>query len=280
MTAFFSAIGEMFSLSFMVNALITGVLVSVCAALLGVSLVMKRYSMIGDGLSHVAFGSLAVATALSLAPMKVAVPVVVLAAFLLLRLSEKGKLKGDALTAMISTGALAVGYLAVSLSTGMNIDIDNYLFGSILTLTKGDVWLSVGLAALVIPAYIFLFHRIFSVTFDHGFAKATGIRTGLYNTMLALLTALTVVLGMRFMGTLLISALIVFPPLTAMRVMKSFRGVVVCSALLPLVSFLTGLILSYVFSTPPGASVVCVSILLFFGFTIIGILRRKKSKTR
>jgi len=280
MTAFFSAIHEMFSLSFMVYALITGVLVSICAALLGVSLVLKRYSMIGDGLSHVAFGSLAVATALSLAPMKIAVPVVVLAAFLLLRLSEKGKLKGDALTAMISTGALAVGYLAISLSTGMNIDIDNYLFGSILTLTKGDVWLSVGLAALVIPAYIFLFHRIFSVTFDHGFAKATGIRTGLYNTMLALLTALTVVLGMRFMGTLLISALIVFPPLTAMRVMKSFRGVVVCSALLPLVSFLTGLILSYVFSTPPGASVVCVSILLFFGFTIIGILRRKKSKTR
>ena len=280
MTAFFSAIGEMFSLSFMVNALITGVLVSVCAALLGVSLVMKRYSMIGDGLSHVAFGSLAVATALSLAPMKVAVPVVVLAAFLLLRLSEKGKLKGDALTAMISTGALAVGYLAVSLSTGMNIDIDNYLFGSILTLTKGDVWLSVGLAVLVIPAYILLFHRIFSVTFDHGFAKATGIRTGLYDTVLALLTALTVVLGMRFMGTLLISALIVFPPLTAMRVMKSFRGVVICSAILPLVSFLVGLILSYLLSTPPGATVVCVSILLFFGFTAIGILRRKDSPKR
>jgi len=280
MTAFFSAIGEMFSLSFMVNALITGVLVSVCAALLGVSLVMKRYSMIGDGLSHVAFGSLAVATALSLAPMKVAVPVVVLAAFLLLRLSEKGKLKGDALTAMISTGALAVGYLAVSLSTGMNIDIDNYLFGSILTLTKGDVWLSVGLAVLVIPAYILLFHRIFSVTFDHGFAKATGIRTGLYDTVLALLTALTVVLGMRFMGTLLISALIVFPPLTAMRVMKSFRGVVICSAILPLVSFLVGLILSYLLSTPPGATVVCVSILLFFGFTVIGILRRKESPKR
>jgi len=275
MTAFFSAIGEMFSLSFMVNALITGVLVSVCAALLGVSLVMKRYSMIGDGLSHVAFGSLAVATALSLAPMKVAVPVVVLAAFLLLRLSEKGKLKGDALTAMISTGALAVGYLAISLSTGMNIDIDNYLFGSILTLTKGDVWLSVGLAVLVIPTYILLYHRIFAVTFDHGFAKATGIRTGLYDSVLALLTALTVVLGMRFMGTLLISALIVFPPLTAMRVMKSFRSVVICSAVLPLVSFLSGLILSYLLSTPPGASVVCVSILLFVGFTLVGILCRK-----
>ena len=137
-----------------------------------------------------------------------------------------------------------------------------------------------GLAALVIPAYILLYHRIFSVTFDHGFAKATGIRTGLYDTVLALLTALTVVLGMRFMGTLLISALIVFPPLTAMRVMKSFRSVVICSAVLPLVSFLAGLILSYLLSTPPGASVVCVSILLFFGFTIVGSLRRKIGANR
>ncbi|MBE6622023.1 MAG: metal ABC transporter permease [Ruminococcaceae bacterium] len=278
MTALLSSLGQMFSLSFMVYALITGVLVSLCAALLGVSLVLKRYSMIGDGLSHVAFGSLAVATALSLAPMKVAVPVVILSAFLLLRLSEKGKLKGDALTAMISTGALAVGYLAVSLSTGMNIDIDNYLFGSILTLTKSDVWLSVGLAALVIPAYILLFHRIFSVTFDHGFAKATGMRIGLYDSVFAILTALTIVLGMRFMGTLLISALIVFPPLTAMRVMKSFRGVVICSAVLPLISFVTGLILSCVFSTPPGASVVCVSILLFMGFALFGWLRRRGSR--
>lgn len=275
MTLFFSSLRELFSMQFILYALITGVLVSVCAALLGVSLVLKRYSMIGDGLSHVAFGSLAVATALSLAPMKVTIPVVVLSAFLLLRLSEKGKLKGDALTAMISTGALAVGYLAISLSTGMNIDVSNYLFGSILALTKGDVWLSVLLAALVIPSYILLFHRIFSITFDGAFAKATGLKTELYDTVFAVLTALTVVLGMRFMGTLLISALVVFPPLTAMRIMKSFRGVVICSAILPLVSFLSGLILSSVLSTPPGASVVCVSILLFFGFSLIGMLRRK-----
>ncbi len=273
-----SLLREMLSLHFMIYALIAGVLVSVCAALLGVNLVLRRYSMIGDGLSHVAFGSLAVASALSLAPLPVAIPVVILAAFLLLRLSEAGKLKGDALTAMISTGALAIGYLAVSLSSGMNIDIDNYLFGSILTLTTRDLWLSVGLALFVIPLYLLLFHRIFSLTFDGSFAKATGIRTRLYDTVLALLTALTVVLGMRFMGTLLISALIVFPPLTAMRVMRSFRGVVILSAILPIVSFLSGLILSYVFSTPPGATVVCISVILFLLFALVGrILRQRAS---
>ncbi len=277
MTSFFASLAEIFSLPFMLYALIAGVLVSVCASLLGVSLVLKRYSMIGDGLSHVAFGSLAIASALSLAPMKLAIPVVVVSAFLLLRLSEKGKLKGDALTAMISTGALAVGYLAVSLGSGMNIDINNYLFGSIFTLTKSDVWLSVLLALVVIPVYVLFFNRIFSVTFDGSFAKATGVRTGLYDTVFAVLTALTVVLGMRFMGTLLISALIVFPPLTAMRVQRSFRGVVIGSAILPVVSFLTGLILSFYLDTPPGASVVCVSVVLFAIFTILGrILRYKK----
>ncbi len=276
MTFFLSTIGEMFSLSFMVYALITGILVSICASLLGVTLVLKRYSMIGDGLSHVAFGSLAVATALSLSPMKVALPVVILSAFLLLRLSEKGKLKGDALTAMISTGALAIGYLAVSMSTGMNIDIDNYLFGSILTLTKGDVWLSIALTLLVIPTYIFLFSHIFSITFDSTFAKAIGTKIGLLDSIFAILTAITVVLGMRFMGTLLISALIVFPPLTAMRVIKSFRGVVICSAVLPVVSFLVGLILSFFLSTPPGATVVCVSLLLFLVFSLVGMLHRRR----
>ena len=270
MNAFFSSLGEMFSLSFMVYALIAGVLVSLCASLLGVTLVLKRYSMIGDGLSHVAFGSLAIATACGFAPLPVSIPVVILSAFLLLRLSEKGKLKGDALTAMISTGALAIGVMAVSLSTGMNIDIYNYMFGSILTLKTSDVCLSVGLAILVIPTYLILYHRIFAITFDGSFARATGIRTTLYDTVIAVLTALTIVLGMRFMGTLLISALIVFPPLTAMRVMKSFKGVVILSAILPIVSFVAGLLLSYVVSTPPGASVVCVSIVIFIGFSILG----------
>lgn len=270
-----SALQEIFSLKFMVYALISGTLVSVCASLLGVTLVLKRYSMIGDGLSHVAFGSLAVAAAVGAAPMKVAIPVVIAAAFLLLRLSEKGKLKGDALTALISTGALAVGIMAISLSSGMNIDIYNYMFGSILALTKSDMILSVCLAAVVIPVFVLLYNSIFAVTFDPDFARATGTRVGIFDTVIAVLTAVTIVLGMRLMGTLLISSLIVFPPLTSMRVTKSFRGTVVVSSVIPVFSFVSGLMISYFCSTPPGASVVCVNIALFAVFALIGALKKR-----
>lgn len=270
-----SALQEIFSLKFMVYALISGTLVSVCASLLGVTLVLKRYSMIGDGLSHVAFGSLAVAVAVGAAPMKVAIPVVIAAAFLLLRLSEKGKLKGDALTALISTGALAVGIMAISLSSGMNIDIYNYMFGSILALTKSDMILSVCLAAVVIPVFVLLYNSIFAVTFDPDFARATGTRVGIFDTVIAVLTAVTIVLGMRLMGTLLISSLIVFPPLTSMRVTKSFRGTVTVSSVIPVFSFVSGLMISYFCSTPPGASVVCVNIALFAVFALIGALKKR-----
>ena len=270
-----SALQEIFSLKFMVYALISGTLVSVCASLLGVTLVLKRYSMIGDGLSHVAFGSLAVAAAVGAAPMKVAIPVVIAAAFLLLRLSEKGKLKGDALTALISTGALAVGIMAISLSSGMNIDIYNYMFGSILALTKSDMILSVCLAAVVIPVFVLLYNSIFAVTFDPDFARATGTRVGIFDTVIAVLTAVTIVLGMRLMGTLLISSLIVFPPLTSMRVTKSFRGTVAVSSVIPVFSFVSGLLISYFCSTPPGASVVCVNIALFAVFALIGALKKR-----
>ena len=270
-----SALQEIFSLKFMVYALISGTLVSVCASLLGVTLVLKRYSMIGDGLSHVAFGSLAVAAAVGAAPMKVAIPVVIAAAFLLLRLSEKGKLKGDALTALISTGALAVGIMAISLSSGMNIDIYNYMFGSILALTKSDMILSVCLAAVVIPVFVLLYNSIFAVTFDPDFARATGTRVGVFDTVIAVLTAVTIVLGMRLMGTLLISSLIVFPPLTSMRVTKSFRGTVTVSSVIPVFSFVSGLMISYFCSTPPGASVVCVNIALFAVFALIGALKKR-----
>lgn len=269
------ALQEIFSLKFMVYALISGTLVSVCASLLGVTLVLKRYSMIGDGLSHVAFGSLAVAAAVGAAPMKVAIPVVIAAAFLLLRLSEKGKLKGDALTALISTGALAVGIMAISLSSGMNIDIYNYMFGSILALTKSDMILSVCLAAVVIPVFVLLYNSIFAVTFDPDFARATGTRVGIFDTVIAVLTAVTIVLGMRLMGTLLISSLIVFPPLTSMRVTKSFRGTVTVSSVIPVFSFVSGLMISYFCSTPPGASVVCVNIALFAVFALIGALKKR-----
>ena len=270
-----SALQEIFSLKFMVYALISGTLVSVCASLLGVTLVLKRYSMIGDGLSHVAFGSLAVAAAVGAAPMKVAIPVVIAAAFLLLRLSEKGKLKGDALTALISTGALAVGIMAISLSSGMNIDIYNYMFGSILALTKSDMILSVCLAAVVIPVFVLLYNSIFAVTFDPDFARATGTRVGIFDTVIAVLTAVTIVLGMRLMGTLLISSLIVFPPLTSMRVTKSFRGTVAVSSVIPVFSFVSGLMISYFCSTPPGASVVCFNIALFAVFALIGALKKR-----
>ncbi|CDC77023.1 putative uncharacterized protein [Candidatus Colimorpha enterica] len=270
-----SALQEIFSLKFMVYALISGTLVSVCASLLGVTLVLKRYSMIGDGLSHVAFGSLAVAASVGAAPMKVAIPVVIAAAFLLLRLSEKGKLKGDALTALISTGALAVGIMAISLSSGMNIDIYNYMFGSILALTKSDMILSVCLAAVVIPVFVLLYNSIFAVTFDPDFARATGTRVGIFDTVIAVLTAVTIVLGMRLMGTLLISSLIVFPPLTSMRVTKSFRGTVTVSSVIPVFSFVSGLMISYFCSTPPGASVVCVNIALFAVFALIGALKKR-----
>ena len=270
-----SALQEIFSLKFMVYALISGTLVSVCASLLGVTLVLKRYSMIGDGLSHVAFGSLAVAAAVGAAPMKVAIPVVIAAAFLLLRLSEKGKLKGYARTALISTGALAVGIMAISLSSGMNIDIYNYMFGSILALTKSDMILSVCLAAVVIPVFVLLYNSIFAVTFDPDFARATGTRVGIFDTVIAVLTAVTIVLGMRLMGTLLISSLIVFPPLTSMRVTKSFRGTVAVSSVIPVFSFVSGLMISYFCSTPPGASVVCVNIALFAVFALIGALKKR-----
>ena len=257
---------QMLSYPFLTRAIVVGTLVSLCASLLGVSLVLKRYSMIGDGLSHVGFGALAIATAANAAPLAVAIPIVVAAAFLLLRLSENSKIKGDAAIALISTGALAIGVMAISLSNGTNIDVYNYMFGSILAMSRGDVRLSVVLAAAVLTLYIIFYHKIFAITFDENFARATGVKAGWYNMLIALLTAITIVLGMRLMGTLLISSLVIFPALTSMRILKSFRSVVICSAVLSLLCFLIGIFFSYVWSTPTGASIVCVNIAAFFVF--------------
>ena len=220
-------IRQMFSYAFILRALLVGGLVALCASLLGVSLVLKRYAMIGDGLSHVGFGALAVATAMNLAPLEVTIPVVVAAAFLLLRLSENSRIKGDSAIAMISAGALALGIMIASKSTGMNTDIYNYLFGSILAMSRSDVFLSLVLSAVVLTLFILFYNKIFAITFDENFAKATGTKAGLYNMLLALLTAVTIVLGMRMMGALLISSLIIFPALPAMRLCKSFRSVIV-----------------------------------------------------
>ena len=265
-----NAIVQMLSYHFMQRALIVGVLVSLCAALLGVSLVLKRYSMIGDGLSHVGFGALAIASAFHLAPLAVAVPVVVAAAVLLLRLSESGKLKGDAAIAILSSSALAIGVITVSVTTGMNTEVSSYMFGSILSLSRSDAVLSVVLSLAVLALFIAFYPRLFAVTFDESFSRATGIRTGLYNTLLAVLTAVTVVLGMRMMGALLISSLVIFPALSAMRVCKSFRAVVLCAAAVSVSCFLLGVLASYFLETPTGASIVVANLLCYGIFSLAG----------
>lgn len=263
---------ELFSYSFIGRAVLVGTLVSLCAALLGVSLVLKRYSMIGDGLSHVGFGALSAALVLNLAPLAVSIPVVILAAFLLLRLSENSKIKGDAAVALISSSSIAAGVIITSLGGGMTTDVNNYMFGSILAMSRGDVVLSVGLSAAVLVLYVLFYHQIFAVTFDESFAQATGVSAGRYNILLALLTAVTIVVGMRMMGTLLISSLVIFPALTSMRVFKSFRSVILSSAVVSVVCFLTGIAASFLLSLPAGASIVAVNLAAFLLFSAAGAL--------
>ena len=262
-------ITEMFSYTFMVHAVVAGLFLSLCSSLLGVSLVLKRYSMIGDGLTHIGFGALAVASAANLAPLGVALPVVVLAAILLLRLNGSGRLKGDSAIALISTSSLAVGVLAVSLGRGTNIDLNGYMFGTILSVSESDMYLSVALSVVVLVLFVLFYHRIFTVTFDESFAKAAGMHAGGYNMLLAVLAAVTIVLGMRLMGALLISALIVFPPLTSMRLFRSFRGVAVSSAVLSVVCFFIGICISYTSDVPAGASVVVVNLGAFLLFAAV-----------
>ena len=263
---------EMLSYPFLVRALLGGMLVSLCAALLGVSLVLKRYSMIGDGLSHVSFGALSVAVAVGWSPLVVSIPVVTLAAFFLLRITENGKVKSDAAIAMISASALAMGIVVTSLTTGMNTDVSSYMFGSILAMSRQDVILGGILSVVVLCLFVFCSNKIFAVTFDESFAKATGVRVRFYNILIAVLTAVTIVVGMRMMGAMLISSLIIFPALTAMRVFKSFRGVVVCSGVLSAVCFCVGMAVSYGLSVPAGASVVLVNLAVFGVFTAVSRL--------
>ncbi|GHV95432.1 hypothetical protein AGMMS50293_17520 [Spirochaetia bacterium] len=273
---FITTLSEMFSYTFIVRAFIVGSLVSICAALLGVSLVLKRYSMIGDGLSHVGFGTLALATALNVAPLTVSIPIVLAAAFLLLRLSENSRIKGDAAIALISTSSLAIGVVIISQTTGMNTDVCNYLFGSILAMSKSDVHLSIILSVTVLTLFIVFYNKLFAITFDETFAKATGVKTGIYNMLIAFLTAITIVLGMRMMGAMLISSLIIFPALTSMRLLKKFKNVTICSAILSIICFFIGIIISYVYATPTGASVVIINIIAFLLFWGINTLTKEK----
>lgn len=264
-----------FSQGFMQRAVLGGIVISLCASLLGVSLVLKRYSMIGDGLSHVGFGAVVVATALGFAPLAVAIPVVVIAAFLLLRLGESSEIKGDAAVALVSTGSLAVGVTASSLSGGMNQDFNSYMFGTILGLSESDVVLSIAVSIPVLILFILFYNKIFTVTFDENFSKATGVKVELYNALVAVLTAIIIVLGMRLMGALLISSLVIFPSLTSMRVCRTFKGVVICSALVSVMCFLVGICLSVLYDLPTGASIVLANIVVFFIFWICGKIKNR-----
>lgn len=261
---------EIFNYPFMQRAVIGGILVSLCAALLGVCLVLKRYSMIGDGLSHVGFGALAIATAFNAAPLPVSLPIVIAAAFFLLRLSENSSVKGDAAIAILSSGSLALGVLIVSVTKGMNTDLNNYLFGSILAMDKGDVILSCTLSVVVISLFVLFYHKIFAVTFDENFARACGLKASLYNSVIAVFTATTVVLGMKMMGALLISSLIIFPAMSAMRITRTFYKVVILSAVLSCLCFVSGLVISFYLDLPTGATVVCVNILVFITTSLTG----------
>lgn len=263
---------EMLSYPFMVRAFVVGILVALCSALLGVSLVLKRYSMIGDGLSHVGFGAMAVAAAANAAPLAVAIPVVIVAAVLLLRISGNSRIKGDAAIALISTSSLAIGVMVISMTTGMNTDVYNYMFGSILAMSQEDVALSVTLAVVVLVLYIFFYQKIFAITFDETFARATGVKSGLYNTLIAVLTAVTIVLGMRMMGALLISSLIIFPALTAMRACRTFRSVTIHAAVISVVCLAAGLLMSYLGGAPAGASVVMANIAALILYSLAGVL--------
>ena len=276
-----TALQTYLSYSFVRYALIAGVLISLCAALLGVSLVLKRYSMIGDGLSHVAFGAMSIAAVLSLAPMTVAMPVTIIAAVVLLGLNSNGKIKGDAAIAMISVGALALGYLLLNVfQTASNVsgDVCSTLFGStsILTLSVSDVWLCVGLAILVILTFVIFYHKIFAVTFDEEFARATGTNVRAYNILIAVVTAVVIVLAMNLVGALLISALIIFPALSAMRVFKSFRAVMASAAIISVLCSVLGILASVIYGTPVGSTIVAADIVVFAAFSLAGRLRKAK----
>ena len=257
-------------------ALIVGILIALCSSLLGVTLVLKRFSFIGDGLSHVAFGAVAIAAVLQLSnEMLLVLPVTVASAILLLRTGQNTRIRGDAAIAMISVGAMAFGYLILNIfSTSPNLsgDVCSTLFGStsILTLSQRDVWLCVGLSAAVIVIFVLFYNKIFAVTFDEDFARAAGTRADRYNLLIATVIAVIIVLAMNLVGSLLISALVIFPALSAMRLFKSFFRVTVCSAILSVISALAGMVISILADTPVGSTIVAVDVVVFLICLLVG----------
>lgn len=281
MSEIFNKLSLYLQYPFVQYALVVGVLIALCSSLLGVTLVLKRFSFIGDGLSHVAFGAMAIAAVLQFTnDMPFVLLITIISAVLLLRTGQNAKIKGDASLAMISVGALAIGYLLMNIfSTSSNLsgDVCSTLFGStsILTLTPDEVWLCIILSVLMIAVFIFFYHKIFCITFDESFALATGVKAKLYNLILAVIIAVIIVLAMNLVGSLLISALIIFPALSAMRVFKTFKSVTICSAVLSVVCAVLGLLISIAFGTPVGSTIVAVDIVSFFMFLIIGKMIRR-----
>ena len=269
-----------FQYPFVWRAIIVGTLIALVAALLGVTLVLKRFSFIGDGLSHVAFGAMAVAAVAGITDqMLIILPVTILAAVLLLRSGRRAKVNGDAQLALISVSALAIGYLIYNLSGSSNVsgDVCTTLFGStsILELTPFDLWMSVGLSAAVVIVFVLLYHKIFAVTFDESFYKATGVKTELYNLMIAVVIAVIIVLAMDLVGSLLISALVIFPALSGMRLFQSFKKVTIFSAVLSVVCALLGLLLSIWLSTPVGSTIVAVDLVAFLACSTVGMAAKR-----
>ena len=266
----FQTISEMMSHMFIQRAILVGVLVSLCAALLGVSLVLKRYSMIGDGLSHVGFGIMTVATSLGITtPLYIAIPGVTICAIILLKIGNSKKIKSDSAIALISSTSLALGVAVTSVTTGMNTDVCNFMFGSILAMSKSDVILSVIVSIIVAFLFLIYYRKLFTITFDEEFAKASGLKASRYSNIIAILTALIIVIGMRMMGVMLISSIIIFPALTSMRIFKSFKKVVISSGIVSVISFLLGIYLSYLYNISTGATIVLVNLVFFILFSII-----------
>ena len=263
---------EMWQYQFMVKALVVGVVLAVTAGLIGVSLVLRRKAMIGDGLSHVGFGAFAIATVIGVMPLQMALPIVILAAILILQVNQKSKVDADALIAMLSAGALAVGTLVISVVKGVNTDINNYLFGSILALDDFDVVAGIIFSLVVILFFIVKYHEIFAMTFDENFAKSIGLKTERLNTIFAILCAVVVVLGMRLVGALLISSLIIFPTVTAMQVVKSFKAVVFTSVAVSVFCMVMGIIFSYFVATPTGATIVIFNVMAFLVAKVVEVL--------
>lgn len=260
------------SYPFMVRAIIVGILVSFCAALLGVVLILKRYALIGHGLSDVGFAALSLATAIGVSPIYVATPIVIIASFIIMYISQSKKINGDIAIGIFSTGALSFGVIITAFSRGFNMDVYSYMFGSILAMNRTDLFVSLFLSVIVIFTFILFYNRLFIISADEDFARAIGINIRFYQFLISLLTALTVVVGMRMMGTLLISSLIIFPAFIAKKFVRSFKYLVVLSALFSILCFVLGLIASLVFDLPTGAGIVLVNIIVLILCSVINYL--------